>query len=312
MNSFQKDLGNTFEDIIMSSRRIACIDIGGTKIKGCLFLGGRPQQVLEYDTFAHDGGAPAVLKRAEQLLRTFSPFEAIGISTAGQVDPNTGIIRYANDNIPGYTNMDVAGYFQYRFHCPVAVLNDVCAAALGEGAFGGAQGESDYICLTYGTGIGGGVVINHRLYYGPGPSAGGMLGGLILYPELIDPDDPFAATYERHASVTALCKQAATIDPLLTNGRAIFHRIREPHVQQLVDAWLDKVSAGLISLIHIFNPSVVVLGGGIMEQPYAVEGVTKRVHKRLIPSFSGVRIIQAKLGNMAGLYGALYEISHKL
>lgn len=126
---------------------------------------------------AHDGGAPAVLKRAEDLLHTLSPFEGIGISTTGQLDPNTYIIRYANKNIPGYTDVDVAEFFQSRFNCPVAVLNDVCAAALGEGILGAAQGESNYICLTYGTGIGGGVVLNGQLFYGSGPSAGGMLGG---------------------------------------------------------------------------------------------------------------------------------------
>lgn len=118
----------------MSDRyRIAALDIGGTKIKACLFEGEVPTQTVEGDTLARKGGAPAVLERAAALLRPLLPFDFIGVSTAGQVDPGTGVIRYANENLPGYTGMDVKGFFEARFHVPAVILNDVCAAALGEG-----------------------------------------------------------------------------------------------------------------------------------------------------------------------------------
>ena len=123
----------------MSGRyRIAALDIGGTKIKACLFEGEVPTQTVEGDTLARKGGAPAVLERAAALLRPLLPFDFIGVSTAGQVDPGTGVIRYANENLPGYTGMDVKGFFEARFHVPAVILNDVCAAALGEGAYGAA------------------------------------------------------------------------------------------------------------------------------------------------------------------------------
>ena len=115
-----------------AAQRIAALDIGGTKIKACVFEGGTPSQKSECDTAANEGAA-AVLARAAALIRTFGPFDAIGVSTAGQVDPNNGVIRYANENLPGYTGMDVKGYFEAQFQRPAAVLNDVCAAALGEG-----------------------------------------------------------------------------------------------------------------------------------------------------------------------------------
>ena len=207
-----------------AAQRIAALDIGGTKIKACVFEGGTPSQKSECDTAANEGAA-AVLARAAALIRTFGPFDAIGVSTAGQVDPNNGVIRYANENLPGYTGMDVKGYFEAQFQRPAAVLNDV-------------------ICLTYGTGIGGGVVLDGQLYYGTGPSAGGMLGGLILHPEDLDPQDPFAGTYERYASATALRTAASGLDPALTNGHAIFQRLNEPEVRTVVDAWLDQVAAG--------------------------------------------------------------------
>lgn len=145
--------------------------------------------------------------------------------------------------------------------------------------------------------------------YGAGPSTGGMLAGLILHREAMEPDgDPFAGTYERCASTTALLNAASALDPAPSSGRAIFNQLDTPPVRALVDVWLDQVAAGVVSLIHIFNIPCVILGGGVMEQPYAVQGVWKRVNKLLIPGFRGIRIMGALLGNMAGLYGAVQQV----
>lgn len=287
----------------MSARRVAALDMGGTKIKGCVFENGLLAQQGETDSEAKRG-REHFLSRAAALLESFGPFDALGISTAGQVDPGTGRIRYANDNIPGYTGADVKGFFQARFHTSAAVLNDVYAAALGEGARGAARGERDYLCLTYGTGIGGGVVLDGSLYYGAGSSAGVMLGGLITHPREMVPGDPFSGSYERFASATALVASARAISPALADGRAVFSRLAEPLVREVIERWLDEVAAGVCALIHIYNIPCVVLGGGVMEQPIAINGVRDRVEERLIPGFRGARILGAKLGNMAGLYGA--------
>lgn len=289
----------------MAGPRIAAIDIGGTNLKACLFENGVPVLKGETPTEAKQGGAH-VLERAAAVIAQLGPFDALGVSTAGQVDPEKGAIRYANDNIPGYTGTDVKGFFQHRFGRPAAVVNDVYAAALGEGVKGAAQGERDYLCLTYGTGIGGGVVLNGALYYGAGPSAGVMLGGVVTHPERLGGEDPFAGCYERWASATALVERGRALDPSLDSGRAIFTRLDEPAVRSVVDGWLDEVSAGLCTLIHSYNVSCVVLGGGVMEQPYAMEGAVARTQARMIPGFRGVRLVGAKLGNMAGLYGAAH------
>ncbi len=287
----------------MSTRRIAALDMGGTKVKGCVFENGQPVQRGEIDSEAKGGGIH-FLGQGVKLLETFGSFDGLGISTAGQVDPEKGVIRYANDNIPGYTGTDVKSFFEHRFGKPTAVINDVYAAALGEGTHGAAAGERDYICLTYGTGIGGGVVLGGRLYYGAGACAGVMLGGLITHPEAMTAGDPFSGSYERRASATALVNAACAVDSTLTDGRAIFARLEENVVRTVVDRWLDEVAAGLCALIHAYNIPCVVLGGGVMEQPYAIDGVRRRVNEHLIPGFRGVRILGANLGNMAGLYGA--------
>lgn len=295
----------------MNGARIAAVDIGGTKIKGCIFTGGEAAQAGEIDSEAKQG-ANHLLERAAELLERLAPFDAVGISTAGQVDPKTGSIRYANDNIPGYTGTDVRSYFEKRFSCPAAVMNDVYAAALGEGAKGAAQGESDYLCITFGTGIGGGVVLDGCLYYGAGASAGVMLGGIITHPEAVRPGEPFSGTFERYASNTALMAAAYRIDPALPSGRDIFRRLEEPPMKQAVDHWLDEVAAGVCTLIHAYNVPCVILGGGVMEQPYAINGACTRIKERIIPGFSGVRVTGAKLGNLAGLYGAASMAAQRL
>lgn len=287
----------------MEKIRIAALDIGGTNIKGCLFEGGKPIQKAEIPTEAFRG-APDMLERAAKLLEEFLPFDVIGISTAGQVDPQKGSIRYANDNIPKYTGTDVKGFFEGKFGVKTAVVNDVYSAALGEGKFGAAVGEQDYICVTYGTGIGGGVVLNGELYYGAGKSAGVMIGGIITHPEEMNPTDHFCGTYERKASATALVSLGKELDPELNSGRVIFSRLDEDKVRAVVDKWLDEVVAGLCTLIHSYNIPCIVLGGGVMEQPYAIEGAKARVEKYVIDGFAGAKIVGAKLGNMAGLYGA--------
>lgn len=287
----------------MSARRIAALDIGGTNIKGCLFEDGQPVLSLEVPTEAFRG-AKNMLQRAADFLEKFLPFDAIGISTAGQVDPSNGTIRYANDNIPGYTGMDVKAFFENRFGVKTAVLNDVYAAALGEGKYGAAVGEKDYLCLTYGTGVGGGLVLDGQPYYGAGASAGIMPGGIVTHPEDMTEEDPFSGSYERAASATALKKRGQALDLALDNGRAIFARMNEPEVCAVVDGWLDEITAGVCTLIYAYNIPCVILGGGVMEQPYAVNGIQERIRKMIIPGFAGVRILGAKLGNMAGLYGA--------
>ena len=95
------------------------------------------------------------------------------------MDTERGTIYYANDNIPGYTGTEVRKLLEDRFHVPVTVENDVNAAALGEGKFGGGVGAEDFLCLTYGTGVGGAIVIGGEVCTGSSWSAGSF-GGIVI------------------------------------------------------------------------------------------------------------------------------------
>lgn len=283
---------------------IAVLDIGGTSIKSGIYRNGVLEEKKETPTEAYLGGTH-VMERAIEILKTYKDFHRIGISTAGQVDSSKGIIRYANSNIPGYTGTDIRGILSETFGVPVAVENDVNAAALGEAAFGAGKDFNDFLCLTYGTGVGGAIVINKKIYTGSCFSAG-EFGAVLVHPKDRNPEeDMFSGCYERYASTTALVKKVQKVFPELDNGRAIFARINEEEIQKLVDEWVDEIVYGLTSLIHIFNPSCVVLGGGVMKQEYIFNKLEKRLYDNIMPSFRNVCIKTALLGNDAGMLGAV-------
>lgn len=284
--------------------KIAALDIGGTSIKSGIWNGKELVGVKEHATNAKNGGR-YVMERAAEILHQYEGFDAIGISTAGQVNSAEGVIRYANENIPGYTGMKVREIMEKEFGVPAAVENDVNAAAIGEGRFGAGMEFDDFLCITYGTGVGGAIVMNKRIYTGSACSAG-EFGGIMIHPEDSVYGEPFCGCYEKYASTTALVRRAAAYNRELDNGRKIFSRLDDPKVREIVNGWIDEIVYGLVSVIHIFNPACIILGGGVMAQPYILEEVKQKTSARIMSSFRGVELRQAKLGNRAGMMGAAY------
>lgn len=284
---------------------IFAADIGGTNIKTCIAdEHGHIQQLNEYDTESHLGGNHIIHTLMDKIAQ-YEAIDAIGISTAGQVDSDTGSIIFANKNIPNYTGLQVKDIIENRFSVPVRVENDVNAAALGEMSFGAAKGYGDFLCLTYGTGIGGAVVQHAKLFKGSNGVAGEFGHMVTQSNHLASHKQPIF--YEDVASATALIKEAQKVDKDCTNGRIIFEKINQGHqpLEMLLQEWITEVTAGLISLIHVFNPSMILLGGGVMEQDIVINHISKHIQTYVMDSFLNVTIKKATLGNKAGLYGAI-------
>lgn len=282
------------------------LDIGGTAVKSAIAENGILTDIRETPTNASLGGEH-VMELAREIITSYKRdwnFSKIGISTAGQVNPETGSIIYANHNIPGYTGIQVKAILEKAFRVPVYVENDVNAAAIGEAHFGAGKNEHDFVCLTYGTGVGGAIFTNGSLYHGSSFSAG-ELGALIVHPEFRHPNiDMYSGCYEKYASTTALIAKAMEYDPTLTNGKLIFSRFEEEPIQEIVDQWIREIVHGLVSIIHLLNPSCIILGGGIMEQPYIPAQIEKQLMPAIMPSFRNLTIKKAQLGNQAGMLGA--------
>lgn len=284
--------------------RIAALDIGGTSIKSGIWDGCQASELKEWDTNASQGGE-YLMERVKEILHTYGDFEAIGISTAGQVNSEKGEIHYANDNIPNYTGMKIRAILEKEFGVPVAVENDVNSAAIGELRFGAAKGSENFLCLTYGTGVGGAIVLNGEIYAG-NTFSGGSFGGIVVHPEAMEKDVEFSGCYEKYASTTALVQRVMAVDASLDNGRKIFEAFGRSEIRSEIDAWIDEIVYGLITLIHIFNPSDILLGGGILAQKYIIDEVRHRVNESISEGFRGTKIHQTELGNQAGLLGAAW------
>lgn len=285
---------------------VMVLDIGGTAIKSALYNEGTLTDIKETPTQAAQGGSH-VVNRIKEIIKEYQKdysFERIGISTAGQVDPVRGEIVYANQNIPGYMGTKLKKIMEEEFHVPTKVENDVNSAAIAESVFGVGKPYKEFVCLTYGTGVGGAIFANGKLYTGSSYCAG-EFGAIVTHPEdRILGKDMFVSCYEKYASVTALVNSALRVDASLTNGRKIFERIGELEVKEVVDRWILEIIYGLTTIIHMLNPECVILGGGVMEQPYVLERLREQLYQHIMSSYHHVMIEKAALGNRAGMLGA--------
>lgn len=292
----------------MSGNHTAVVDIGGTNIKyGFLPAGSQALQfVKEAPTNAHLGGA-ALMETVQALLHTLPAFDRIGVSTCGQVDRQTGSIRYATDNVPHYTGTPVRAILEDAFGMPVAVENDVNAAALGEAHFGAGRGCQHFLCLTYGTGIGGAAILNGALYTGFHGTAG-EFGHIVTHSGGHPCTCGGRGCYETYASTRALTRSAETLLGHPVNGRELFELLGRGNrdVAKLIDCWIDEIAIGLAGLVYSFDPERILLGGGIMKEPYLLPRLKEALDVRLMPSYRDVILMPAQLGNTAGLMGAYW------
>ena len=271
--------------------RSAVFDIGGTFVKYGVYEDGLLKEVSSFPTRGEDG-AEALISRLIKTCRGIADTTAIGICTRGQVNCDTGSIIYDPPHIiPGYTGKNLKDEFSI-FGVPVAVENDANCMAIAEGADISAGNTADVLCLTYGTCVGGAIVRNGKIYHGANWSAG-EFGMMYLGGEY----------YENVASVTRLVERAKLIDKSLCDGRAIANGLDRKEVFDLVNDWAATVAEGIASLIHVFNPYCVIIGGGLMENDDIFHMVASKAGKLAAPGFD-VNIQKAKYGNSAGLIGA--------
>lgn len=286
---------------------ILALDIGGTAIKsGLLEEDGSFLLSAEHPSDAHRGG-PFLMQRLYEIINLYSGYDRIGISTAGQVDSENGVIVFANQNIPDYTGMHVRDMVAERFHVPVFIENDVNCAALGEAFYGAGKEYSDFLCLTYGTGIGGAIIINHRLYKGYKGIAA-EFGHMVTHANGLPCGCGLSGCYEQYASTKALVREAQKADKDCSSGRAIFAKLAEAKniaAKAAVDHWIDEILIGLASLIHVFNPPCIVLGGGIMNEDYILNEISAKLPQHVMESCRDTAIKKASLGNKAGMLGAM-------
>ncbi len=288
--------------------RILAFDIGGTEIKYAVCDENfNLTDKNAIPTNAHEGGK-RIIERVVEIAKTVENIDRIGISTAGQVDSINGRIIFATDSIPGYTGTEIKAIVEAETGIPTAVENDVNSAAIGEAIFGAAKGCSSFICLTYGTGIGGAIYLDGKLFTGNSFSAG-EFGHMITHAGGKSCTCGGCGCYEAYASASALVKSVSEKLGKTMNGREIFENFENPVIRFVIDEWIDEIVTGLKSLIYIFNPALIVAGGGIMNESYITDEINNRLQKELMPSFGNVKVVKALMGNDANKLGAAYLAS---
>ena len=237
-------------------------------------------------------------------------FRSVGISATGQIDDEHGVVIGTNGKIPNYEGARLKADTEAALQAPVWALNDANAAALGEAFTGGARGYREVVMLTLGTGVGGGLILNGRLYSGAHGIAG-ELGHFTLYQDGRKCPCGKRGCLEEYASTTALIARAERQTGRAGwNGRMIFEGVSQgdPLLRLALDGWLDDVAAGVTGLVHIFNPELVLIGGGVSAQEkFLIEPVAAKVRRSIMPAFAeGLEIRAAQLHNDAGMVGAVY------
>lgn len=288
--------------------RILTFDIGGTNIKYALC--NEKFMITDKHTIpteAQKGGQELVLK-VISIIEQYDNIDRVAISTAGQVDSENGIVVYSTGNIPYYTGMMVKKMIENKTGIPTFVENDVNAFALGEAKFGAGKGKADFLCLTYGTGIGGALFLNNKLYKGMGCSAG-EFGHMITHAGGKQCTCGGEGCYECYASTRALLESVNKRNSTNLNAFEIFEKenFTKPEIRSVIDQWIDEMIIGLINLIYIFNPPLIVLGGGIMNEDYVIDLIDRKIYNLLMENFRDVNIVRSRLGSDAALLGVAAE-----
>lgn len=282
------------------------MDIGGTAIKyGLIDENGEIVESGQTETQAQKGG-PEILKKALGIVEEYKKnhvIDGVCISTAGMVDTKKGEIFYAAPLIPNYAGTRFKETMERQFGIPCEVENDVNCAGLAEAFSGAAAGCSISLMLTVGTGIGGCLVMDGRVYRGFSQSAC-EVGYLQM-----DGSD-----FQTLGSAQSLVKKVAAQkrEPeSCWNGQRIFEEAKKGDALCIaaIDEMADVLGRGIANICCVVNPEIVVLGGGIMAQEaYLKERIEQAVKKWLVPAIaSHTRIAFAKHQNHAGMLGAFYH-----
>ncbi len=304
------------------------IDLGGTNIKAGLC---DPEgNILEKQSVKTGKERPygeiiadmaALCRRVcESAGHDFGEIEGIGIGSPGTVDSRTGSIFYANNL--RWHDVPVGKTLSALLDREVFVTNDANAAALGEARFGAGRAFSSSVLLTLGTGVGGGVVLDGKLFEGF-RSAGAEVGHMIIRMDGESCTCGLRGCLEAYASATALIRDTRRamdvhpesamwkIAPSLeaVDGRTAFAAAREGDAaaREVVQNYIHALATGIIALVNVLRPEAVIVGGGVCaEGDYLLDPLKKQVYEGIYggDSYAPLQILRAERGNDAGLLGA--------
>lgn len=306
------------------------IDVGGTK---CAVLAGNEQMEIfgkiQFTTDTHKGPNYAIsnlLENSSKLIQQLKDYTlvSIGISCGGPLDSKRGIIQ-SPPNLPGWNNIPITKLFKEKFNTPVFLQNDANACALAEWKFGAGKGTENMIFLTFGTGMGAGLILNGKLYTGTNDLAG-EVGHIRL-----DDDGPEAygknGSFEGFCSGSGIARMAqALVKEKLSCGESVSFCHNESSIKnitamdvalaaskddktalEIFELSAKKLGLGLSILIDILNPERIVIGSVYARNPHLFDPVCNDIIEKeaLEPARKVCKIVPAELGDKVGDFASL-------
>lgn len=288
------------------------IDLGGTNIKSGIVSDAGELITSAVTATPAQEGAEAVIRQLKQAAqncrdeahgRGITP-AAIGLATAGWVNPQTGEVIYATDNLRGWTGATPARELQEAFGLPVAVINDGNAAAVAERHFGAARGVDDFLCLTLGTGVGGGMYLGGRLHQGANFLAN-EIGHIQIEADGLPCTCGKRGCLEQYANAAALVRYTAggfgSAAEIISAAEA-----GDEVARQAIHTLARHLTKGCAAAIHLLDLSLVILAGGLTQNnPLLLETLQQELTGALLsPELRRLEVCFSQLGYEAGVIGA--------
>ena len=304
------------------------VDIGGTNIKIALvdFEG----KIIYSNTtptraeMGFEAGVANIKQAIKDLMQetkeSAKTIEAIGFGLPGQIDYKLGMVKNL-PNIPGWINIPLGKLIEDEFQIPTKLDNDVRCAALGELNFGAGKGCENLICITIGTGIGSGIVLNGKLVRGAS-NAAGEIGHIKMTldkgPLCGCGDHGCFEAYASGPSIVSMAKEfisggkSAKYKEMATDGIITPYIVAQAALQgdpvslQIFKQMGEIIGIGLSSVVNLLNPEKIIIGGGVADAGEILLGpIRKTIEDRTMPiQKEAVKVVPAQLANAAGVIGA--------
>lgn len=303
------------------------IDIGGTSIKGgSVTTDGKVLKTFSMPVVKGEN-QNVTIDKLINVIRDFisenhydGQILGIGLGIPGMIDSPKGLV-FASSNLK-WENLPIVNKLENALHLPIKITNDANAAALGEATFGAGSKYNSSIMITLGTGVGGGVIIDHKLFEG-NEGKGTELGHMVIVPKGLPCGCGRKGCLEQYASATALIRETKAkmlehkdskmwslvnnIDEV--NGKTAFdaEKLGDVFAKEVIDNYIFYLGEGLLNFCNIFRPNCIILSGGIAKQG---ENLNSRLRAYMSDQHYGytnspvVDLVTAQLGYDAGIIGA--------
>jgi glucokinase len=310
---------------------VIAIDLGGTFIKLGLLQNGElvdRKEVVAQSASGLKSQLPALESEINQLMLANQVQKeeilGIGFSFAGLVDPVQNRILSTNQKYDDGPDTDLVGWAREKWNWPLFAMNDARMALLGEWQHGAGQGCYDLVMVTMGTGIGTAVLIGGELLIGKHFQAGNLGGHFVVNHKGTVCTCGNVGCVEAEASTwrlpSLLKEHPEFVESTMKNEkildfRALFHHAgnNDKVAQEVLDHCLSAWAAGIITMIHAFDPEMIILSGGIMKSSSIIlAALQEKVNTLAWTPWGKVKLVEAKYPDSAALYGADYLVRHSL